>query len=206
MTYYDLNMNSKRITSVQDPASAQDVATKNYVDTASGLVFISSTTSGSNVASFSVSNVFSSTYDNYKIIIQGGSVSNASGAGVGLRLGGTATGYAWAGYDSEYAVGNLGSIRSQNCPFTISGSNASAFQVAIGDNTNSINSSIEIQQPFLSKVSYLTSIFNTTARTQQIGGLLNNNTSYTGFDMVFDSANPSARFTNIVVKVYGYKN
>ena len=32
MTYYDLNMNSKRITSVQDPVSAQDVATKNYID------------------------------------------------------------------------------------------------------------------------------------------------------------------------------
>lgn len=33
MTYYDLNMNSKRINNTQDPASAQDVATKNYVDT-----------------------------------------------------------------------------------------------------------------------------------------------------------------------------
>lgn len=32
MTYYDLNMNSKRITDTQDPASAQDVATKIYVD------------------------------------------------------------------------------------------------------------------------------------------------------------------------------
>ena len=32
MTYYDLNMNSKRINNCQDPSSAQDVATKNYVD------------------------------------------------------------------------------------------------------------------------------------------------------------------------------
>lgn len=32
MTYYDLNMNSKRINNTQDPSSAQDVATKNYVD------------------------------------------------------------------------------------------------------------------------------------------------------------------------------
>lgn len=32
MTYYDLNMNSKRINNTQDPASAQDVATKNYID------------------------------------------------------------------------------------------------------------------------------------------------------------------------------
>lgn len=33
MTYYDLNMNSKRITNTQDPSANQDVATKNYVDT-----------------------------------------------------------------------------------------------------------------------------------------------------------------------------
>lgn len=33
MTYYDLNMNSKRINNCQDPSAAQDVATKNYVDT-----------------------------------------------------------------------------------------------------------------------------------------------------------------------------
>lgn len=33
MAYYDLNMNSKLITNVQDPSGVQDVATKNYVDT-----------------------------------------------------------------------------------------------------------------------------------------------------------------------------
>ena len=33
MTYYDLNMNSKRINNCQDPSSTQDVATKNYIDT-----------------------------------------------------------------------------------------------------------------------------------------------------------------------------
>ena len=32
MTFYDLNMNSKLITNTQDPTSAQDVATKNYID------------------------------------------------------------------------------------------------------------------------------------------------------------------------------
>ncbi len=33
MTYYDLDMNSKRINNCQDPSAIQDVATKNYVDT-----------------------------------------------------------------------------------------------------------------------------------------------------------------------------
>ena len=33
MTFYDLNMNSKRINNCQDPSGNQDVATKGYVDT-----------------------------------------------------------------------------------------------------------------------------------------------------------------------------
>jgi hypothetical protein len=33
MAFYDLNMNNKRVTNAQDPASAQDVTTKNYTDT-----------------------------------------------------------------------------------------------------------------------------------------------------------------------------
>lgn len=32
MTYYDLNMNSKRINNTQDPSANQDIATKNYMD------------------------------------------------------------------------------------------------------------------------------------------------------------------------------
>lgn len=32
MTYYDLNMNNKRIINVQDPSANQDVATKKYID------------------------------------------------------------------------------------------------------------------------------------------------------------------------------
>jgi len=43
MTYYDLNMNNKRITACLDPSSSQDVATKNYVDT-TGVTSISAGT------------------------------------------------------------------------------------------------------------------------------------------------------------------
>ena len=32
MTFYDLNMNNKRVENAQDPTNAQDLATKNYID------------------------------------------------------------------------------------------------------------------------------------------------------------------------------
>ena len=44
MTFYDLDMNSKRINNTQDPSANQDVATKNYVDTAPFNKAISGTT------------------------------------------------------------------------------------------------------------------------------------------------------------------
>jgi len=67
MAFYDLNMNNKRVTNAQDPASAQDVATKNYVDTNAGLGVVGSGSfSGT---SFNLGTAFSATYKNYKLII-----------------------------------------------------------------------------------------------------------------------------------------
>jgi hypothetical protein len=48
MTYYDLDMNSKRINNCQDPSSTQDVATKNYVDALTP-TSLSATTFGSGI-------------------------------------------------------------------------------------------------------------------------------------------------------------
>ena len=44
----------------------------------SGLVYITSVTSGATASSVTVSNCFSSTYDNYRIVVSGGSASVAS--------------------------------------------------------------------------------------------------------------------------------
>jgi hypothetical protein len=45
MTFYDLSMNNKRITTCQDPSGSQDVATKNYVDTTG----VASISAGNNI-------------------------------------------------------------------------------------------------------------------------------------------------------------
>ena len=56
----------------------------------SGLVYVTSTTVGSGVSSVTVSNCFTSTYDNYRIIWAGGTTS-ASGSGY-IQLSGITTG------------------------------------------------------------------------------------------------------------------
>jgi hypothetical protein len=55
-----------------------------------GLVYVTSTTVGSGVSSVTISNCFSSTYDNYKVIWSGG-VTSASGSGY-IQLSGITTG------------------------------------------------------------------------------------------------------------------
>jgi hypothetical protein len=57
----------------------------------SGLVYISSTTVGTAVSSVTVSSVFSSTYDSYRVLYTGG-VKSTDGA-IGMTLSGVTTGY-----------------------------------------------------------------------------------------------------------------
>ena len=59
--------------------------------TNSGLVFVKSQTVGSGVTSVTVSDAFSSTYDNYKIMYIGGTVSVSTD--IEMTLGGSTTGY-----------------------------------------------------------------------------------------------------------------
>jgi hypothetical protein len=61
------------------------------VGVAPGLVLIKTETIGTTVGSVNVTDAFSSTYENYKIIISGGA-SSATGAYLTLKLGASVTG------------------------------------------------------------------------------------------------------------------
>ena len=69
----------------------------------SGLVYVKEQVIGSAVASVTVTNAFSSTYDNYKIIVSGGAGSTAQA--IALKLGASATGYYQALQYVTYATG-----------------------------------------------------------------------------------------------------
>lgn len=72
----------------------------------SGLVYITGTTVGSAVTSVTVSNVFSSTYDNYRIIITGGTAS--AGDNLSMQLSGsTGSTYNTGGSFTTYGSATL---------------------------------------------------------------------------------------------------
>ena len=157
----------------------------------SGLVFIKQQTIGSGVSSVTVSSAFDSTYENYKIIVSGGS---ASGNFVTrLTLGSTATGYYYAGAYSTYGGVVTGSA----------GSNV-GFWITTAHNTNNVVVDVNVFQPNLAKnTSYSTNYFGPSSGDGAIAlqGFLNDTTAYTAFTFTTSSGT----YTGGTISVYGFR-
>jgi len=164
------------------------------VGTTPGLTLITAQTIGSGVATVTVSNVFSATYENYKIIMSGG-VSSATSS-IRFQLGATTTGY-YAGYNRT--VYSSGAFSGNN------DNNAANFS-AVGEvTTDGLNSIIELQQPFATKRTTMQCAYG-SIRSTGFGlagaGYLDNATSYTAFTI----SAPGETFTGGTIWVFGYKN
>jgi hypothetical protein len=159
---------------------------------AGGLQFIKAQTIGTGVGSVAVTGAFSTTYDNYKILISGGVATGD--ASINLQLGATTTGY-YAGFNG--AVFNTGVA-------DVGGLNNGANFANVGrGSTNTLYASIELQNPFLTKntfAQYTWIVNTTTGRARITGGYLNDSTSYTGFTWIIESGT----MTGGTIAVYGY--
>ena len=162
------------------------------LQTNTGLAFISSTTIGTGVASVPVTGVFSTTYDNYRIVVSGGAGS-ASNPTLNLIFGSTATGYEWA-----YAV-------ASNAFASGVGSTTGTFIPVGQSNTNLNVTSFDVFSPFLAKYTAAFGGMSYDLSNQQArgpyNGILKNTTSYTDFTI-----SPSTgTLTAGTITVYGYR-
>lgn len=183
-------------------AYLEDSNTTQYYDGAAwqsvgvtpGLVFISATTIGTAVSSVAVTNVFSSTYDNYLITVVGG-VGTADGAGY-LQLGSTTAGY----YVSRIGITyNTGAVASGGV------ANGGNFAASWIHDTNQLNGNFTLFGPNLAKRTFLNGAIlqgNTGQSSQWYGGFLNDSTQYTGFTLAVGSGT----MTGGTIRVYGYRN
>lgn len=160
-----------------------------------GLDFIKSQTIGSAVSSVTVSDAFSSTYDNYLITINGG--AGSTNASMHLTLGSTSTGYY---YGANYVLySGTGGV--------FSGSNIARIEECCYFSPDAINMQMVVKSPYLSDRTF----FNwqvSGAATSGVhlntngGGYLNNDTSYTAFTLTTSSGT----VTGGTIRVYGYVN
>lgn len=160
----------------------------------SGLVLVKTQTIGTAVSSVTVSDVFSSTYDNYIVTISDGSASAWSYMTV--QLGATTTGYYWAGYYSYYNSASLSSLRNNN---------TSSWQNVGAGIANSLNVQFTLVGPNLAKNTAIYTVaadFNAVGGSYIGSGFVNNTTQYTAFTI----APSSGTYTGGTIRVYGYAN
>jgi hypothetical protein len=159
----------------------------------SALVLIKTQTIGTTVSSVTVSDAFSSTYDNYKIIVSGGVAS--SNSQFTLTLGATTTGYYRFGTYGFYASATVNGINTAN---------GSGWQDAIAISTATLTGTVELIAPNLAKVTTYSSILAKPTNEYSLAsaGFLDNTTQYTAF--TFTCAGGTV--TGGTIRVYGYTN
>jgi hypothetical protein len=161
---------------------------------AGGLTLVKQQTIGSSVSSVTVTDAFNSTYDNYRILVSGGSAAGAGGS-MTMELGATVTGYYLAGFYQTFSA-----TPTLNAYGFLNGSSFNVGYIS----SNGIGSMIDINNPNLSDetVFSVKQIQLATGGTLAFyQGYLNNTTSYTGFKLNFETA-----MTGGQIRVYGYKN
>jgi hypothetical protein len=155
-------------------------------------VLLASQTIGTAVSSVTVSNVFSATYDNYKVIINGGSASSTTY--LNFTLGSTSTGYYYqtfyGGYDNTVAG--------------VGAKNTSSVLRTGGANSSSINFNMDFINPFLTKETYFTGPWTTDTAVGGVGFTTGYQASSTSFTSITLSPS-SGTLTGGTIKVYGYK-
>lgn len=160
----------------------------------SGLVFVKSQTVGTGVSSQQVTNAFSATYENYRILITGVDCSVDS-VGLKLKLDGiTASVYSSAWTEATYSAGTP----------TRGGYVNDAGGVYVGNTTTAddIHCIIDIHAPFVSKRKTYTFQSSSANAITQGGGYINSSSSATGFTIDPDTA---ATLTGGTIWVYGYR-
>jgi hypothetical protein len=183
---------SGQVLRVNSGATAPEWATP--AASASGLTLVKSQTIGSAVSAVTVTDAFSATYDNYLIIVSGGS-GTVAGGNADLTLGSTTSGYYMAGYYMFYSSTTLtGFVYNPGAKWTATYYSSSAH-----------SGHINLQNPYLAKTTTFQSkciTADTGAYIADYTGFLNNTTSYTAFTLTA----ATGTMTGGTIRVYGYQN
>lgn len=159
-------------------------------DTPPGMVLIKTQTIGTTVASITVTNAFSTDFDNYKIIITGGTTSAQSNIFMQLT---NITGivYNQLGYYQQYGSG------------TMTGYAANATSVIVADGSaTAYCADVELKNPALTTRKFGNTMSQSSADQYSFPFYINSTTSSTGFTLTIGTGT----FTGGNIRVYGYRN
>lgn len=161
-------------------------------DEPSGMQLVKTQTIGSAVSSVTVTNAFSSTYDNYLITITGG--ASSVGDNGRLKLGSSTSQHYGLVMYASYAL-----------PGTYAGAgdvNAAQFSFCWRTLTTSLYAHIVVSSPYLSEVTYIEGTWVADTAAGKYAGFHDSTTSFTDFTL----APQSGTLTGGTIRVYGYRN
>ena len=157
-----------------------------------GLWLVKTQTIGSAVSEVEVTSAFSSTYDNYKIMVSGGAGSTA--IFVRFQLGSASVnGYYTAYSGVNYSTGAASLSRDNNT------ANFSAVGIAT---STSINLNVDLINPNLTEHTYISGFHADATVGRQFSGFYNDTTAFTSFKLICSTGN----LTGGTIRVYGYRN
>lgn len=162
-----------------------------------GLVYITSTTVGSGVSSVTVSNCFSSTYDNYRIIYMGGSASASEN--LKFQFGPSSV----SGYNANYYQIVHYSFWNGTSSNNVAGSNNATTWPYVGyHDSDSVRFSADVFNPNVAEwASFSSAPYLAPASGGFCVGVQQNNGQYTGFTLTPGSGT----LTGGTITVYGYR-
>jgi len=157
----------------------------------SGLVYVTSTTVGSGVSSVTISNCFSSTYDNYRITYAGG-VSSASGSGY-LQLSGITTGLYYGALPFLSWPSTYGSVAD---------SGSTSWRYVAGGNATFASMNLDLAMPFATKTKTIQAWYTRNGYSGFYTGYCDSISSATGFTL---GNIDWGTMTGGTITVYGYR-
>lgn len=158
-----------------------------------GMWLVKKQTIGNAVSSVNVTSAFSANYENYRIVVSGGSGSAAT-AGLNMTLGATVAGYYTGQQQNTWA--SVGSATGAVNTSSWSGIGLST--------TNILHMDICVYMPFAADQTLMAGfgiLGNTTGYIRFNGGYLDNTTSYTDFTLTPSSGT----ITGGTIYVYGFR-
>ncbi len=159
----------------------------------SGLVYVTSTTVGSAVTTVTVSNCFTSTYDNYRITFAGSQPSATDSFRLMIGSGATNDHYGTMNYDAYYGTVS-GVLRVNN--------GASIYAVLNEAGNKTAQFSCDILSPNLAQPTVIFGQSYGRGFYCDFGGTRAASTAYTGFTITIDGA---GTMTGGTITVYGYR-
>jgi hypothetical protein len=171
-------------TAIETLGDAIDASMNTALGTKKAGMVLLNTTSFSAVASQSINDVFSTTYDNYRVVMNIAQ-TDAVGLNFRVRVGGsdlTSATYKWSRYFNNsnaggYASSNDNAASSIDIPGGIS--NRGFFVFDIGNPFNAFHTHVQLRSNFINGDGHSFNFTNS--------GSVNNTTSYTGFTITAGS-------------------